>query len=98
MADPQVVDLCGQMRGLRVQNDQLQRCVARHVENTATVRSQSADAPPAKIAKGFDVGDTVYVAPEYWALMGKHPRKYDSSTAFIIVRQGTRKGFWPQGG
>ncbi len=97
MADPDVKDLCDQLTGLQLQNDQLQQCVARHVEQneaTAACRSQSVEARPAKSLRGFDVGDTVYVAPEYWHLMGKHPRGYDHTTRFVIVKQAYRQGFW----
>jgi len=59
-----------------------------------TNRSQSADSRPAKIHKGFGVGDVVYVAPEFWYLQGKHPRGYDRTTRFVIVKQSLREGFW----
>ncbi len=96
IADP-VKDLCEELTGLQLQNDQLQQCVARHVEQnevTAARRSQSAEARPAKSLKGFDVGDVVYVAFEYWRLMGKHPRGYDHTCSFVIVKPASQQGFW----
>ena len=98
MTDPDVRNLCDTMKGLELKNDRLERIVARHVElNEARAAncSEGADARPAKCPKGFGVGDAVYVASEYWVLMGEqHPKGYNHETRFVIVRQGCRPGFW----
>ena len=72
--------------------------MARQVDRNdaqAANRGQSADARPAKSCKeGFYVGDVVYVASEYWGLMGKHPKEYDHTTRFVIVKPGLQPGCW----
>lgn len=97
MAEPSVQAICTSMKNLALENAQLQTVVSRQVELNdlqAAQRSQSADARPAKSQKGFGVGDVVYVASEYWHLMGKHPKAYDHTTRFVIVKQAPRQGFW----
>ena len=97
-ADPEVEVLRTQMAFLELENGELQgvlaQQVARNHEQAAT-RSQSADARPVKSLKaGFCVGDLVYVASEYWGLAGKHPKGYDHTTSFVIVKQGFQPGCW----
>ena len=97
MADPAVQAICASMKNLALENTQLQKIVSRQVElndSQAAQRSQSADARPAKGPKGFGVGDVVYVASEYWHLMGKHPKAYDHTTRFVIVKQAPRQSVW----
>ena len=65
-----------------------------HAASGIRDRCQRVDARPAKSLKGVGVGDVVYVASEYWDLMGKHPKGYDHRTRFVIVKQGLRPGFW----
>ena len=97
-ADPEVEALRAEMERLELEKGTLQgvlaQQVARNHEQAAT-RSQSADARPAKSLKaGFGVGDLVYTASEYWGLVGKHPKKYDHRTCFVIVKQGLQPGCW----
>ena len=97
MADPSVQAVCAGMKSLALENGHLQAVVSRQVElndSQAAHRSQSADARPAKSQKGFGVGDVVYVASEYWHLLGKHPKGYNHKTRFVIVRNALRQGFW----
>ena len=98
-ADPAVQAICNEMRGLQLENIELQDFVARQVERNdaqAANDSQSADTrPPAKSLKGgFGIGDVVYVACEYWGLLGKHPKGYDHTTRFVIVNRGFQPGCW----
>ena len=98
MTDPHVRNLCDTMKGLELKNNRLERIVARHVELNearAANSSETADVRPAKCPKGFGVGDAVYVASEYWDLIGEqHPKGYNHETRFVIVKQGCRHGFW----
>ena len=97
MAEPSVQAVCAGMKSLALENGHLQAIVSRQVElndSQAAHRSQSADARPAKSQKGFGVGDVVYVASEYWHLLGKHPKGYNHKTRFVIVRNALRQGFW----
>ena len=58
-------------------------------------RSQSVDARPTKIHKGFDIGDVVYVSDEYLVrACVKHPKGYNRKTAFAIVKLGIWQGCW----
>ena len=97
MADPEIQEICSSLSGLQLENEQLRQSLSLQIEQNeghAANRSQSADARPVKSRKGFGVGDVVYVAPAFWYMKGKHPRGYDSRTAFIIVKQAYWEGFW----
>ena len=98
MANPEIQEICSSMSGLQLENEQLRQSLSLQIEqnewHAANHSQSSVDARPVKSRKGFGVGDVVYVASEFWHMKGKHPKGYDSRSAFIIVKQAYWEGFW----